>query len=60
MVDFKKFEKLSKTEYGIIRHLIVEEGLVNNSQIEPIIEQVTNMSCLSEIENYLEKRGVKL
>ena len=51
MIDFKKFEKLSKTEYaksnarlrlsGIIRNLIVGEGLVANSQIEQIIEQVT-------------------
>lgn len=41
MIDFKKFEKLSKTEYGAIRNLIVEEGLVENSQIEQIIEQVT-------------------
>ena len=41
MIDFKKFEKLSKTEYGIIRNLIVEEGLVDNFQIEQIIEQVT-------------------
>ena len=41
MIDFKKFEKLSKTEYGIIRNLIVEEGLVENSQVEQIIEQVT-------------------
>ncbi|MBM3240628.1 hypothetical protein FJZ31_30460 [Candidatus Poribacteria bacterium] len=41
MIDLKKFEKLSKTEYGIIRNLIVEEGLVENFQIEQIIEQVT-------------------
>jgi CMP-2-keto-3-deoxyoctulosonic acid synthetase len=41
MMDFKKFEKLSQTEYGTIRNLIVEEGLVANSQIEQIIEQVT-------------------
>jgi hypothetical protein len=41
MIDFKKFEKLSQTEYGTIRNLIVEEGLVANSQIEQIIEQVT-------------------
>jgi CMP-2-keto-3-deoxyoctulosonic acid synthetase len=41
MIDFKKFEKLSQTEYGIIRNLIVEEGLVENSQVEQIIEQVT-------------------
>ena len=39
--DLKKFEKLSKTEYGAIRNLIVEEGLVDNSQVEQIIEQVT-------------------
>ena len=36
MIDFKKFEKLSKTEYGVIRNLIVEEGLVDNSKIEQI------------------------
>ena len=41
MVDFKKFEKLSKTEYGVLRNLVVEEGLVDNSEIEQIIEQVT-------------------
>jgi len=41
MIDLKKFEKLSKTEYGAIRNLIVEEGLVDNSQVEQIIEQVT-------------------
>ena len=41
MINFKKFEKLSKTEYGAIRNLIVEEGLVENSQVEQIIEQVT-------------------
>ena len=41
MIDLKKCEKLSKTEYGIIRNLIVDEGLVENSQIEQIIEQVT-------------------
>ena len=41
MIAFKKFERLSKTEYGVIRNLIVEEGLVDNSQIEQIIEQVT-------------------
>jgi hypothetical protein len=41
MINFKKFEKLSKTEYGVIRNLIVEEGLVDNSKIEQIIEQVT-------------------
>ena len=41
MIDFKKFERLSQTEYGVIRNLIVEEGLVENSQIEQIIEQVT-------------------
>ena len=41
MIDFKKFEKLSKTEYGVLRNLIVEEGLVDNSKIEQIIEQVT-------------------
>ncbi len=50
MINFKKFERLSKTEYaksnarlrlsGVIRNLIVEEGLVENSQIEQIIEQV--------------------
>jgi len=32
---------LSKPGYGIIRNLVVEEGLVDNSQIEQIIEQVT-------------------
>jgi len=36
MMDFKKFEKLSQTEYGVIRNLMVEEGLVANSQIEQI------------------------
>ena len=41
MIDFKKFERLSKTEYGIIRDLLVEEGLVDNSQIEQIVERVT-------------------
>ena len=41
MIDFKRFERLSKTEYGIIRNLVVEEGLVDNSQIEQIIEQIT-------------------
>lgn len=41
MVDLKKFERLSKTEYGIIRNLIVEEGLVDNSRIEQIIERIT-------------------
>jgi hypothetical protein len=41
MIHIKKFEKLSQTEYGTIRNLIVEEGLVANSQIEQIIEQVT-------------------
>ena len=41
MIDFKKFEKLSQTEYRTIRNLIVEEGLVGNSHIEQIIEQVT-------------------
>lgn len=41
MINFKKFEKLSQTEYGTIRNLIIEEGLVANSQIEQIIEQVT-------------------
>ena len=41
MIDLKKFEKLSQTEYGTIRNLIVEEGLVENSQVEQIIEQVT-------------------
>ena len=41
MTDIKKFERLSKTEYGIIRNLVVEEGLVDNSEIECIIEQVT-------------------
>jgi len=41
MIDLKKFEKLSQTEYGVIRNLIVDEGLVANSQIEQIIEQVT-------------------
>jgi hypothetical protein len=41
MADLKKFEKLSQTEYGVIRNLIVSEGLVANSQIEQIIEQVT-------------------
>jgi CMP-2-keto-3-deoxyoctulosonic acid synthetase len=41
VTNLKKFEKLSQTNYGIIRNLIVEEGLVANSQIEQIIEQVT-------------------
>ena len=41
MTDIKKFERLSKTEYGIIRNLVIEEGLVDNSEIECIIEQVT-------------------
>jgi CMP-2-keto-3-deoxyoctulosonic acid synthetase len=41
MINCKKFERLSNTEYGVIRNLIVEEGLVENSQIEQIIEQVT-------------------
>jgi len=41
MINFKKFEKLSKTEYGVLRNLVVEEGLVDNSEIELIIEQVT-------------------
>jgi len=27
MTDFKKFEKLSQTEYGTIRNLIVEDWL---------------------------------
>ena len=40
-MELKKFEKLSQTEYGTIRNLIVDEGLVANSQIEQIIEQVT-------------------
>lgn len=40
-MDIKKFERLSKTEYGVIRHFVIEEGLVDNSQIEQIIEQVT-------------------
>ncbi len=39
-MELKKFEKLSQTEYGTIRNLIVDEGLVANSQIEQIIEQV--------------------
>ncbi|MBI1924090.1 hypothetical protein HYR99_07545 [Candidatus Poribacteria bacterium] len=39
-MNLKKFEKLSQTEYGTIRNLIVDEGLVANSQIEQIIEQV--------------------
>jgi len=41
MINFKKFERLSNTEYGVIRNLIVEEGLVENLKIEQIIEQVT-------------------
>jgi hypothetical protein len=41
MTDIKKFERLSKTEYGVLRNLVVEEGLVDNSKIEQIIEQVT-------------------
>ena len=41
MIDFKKFEKLSQTECGTIRNLIIEEGLIANFQIEQIIEQVT-------------------
>ena len=41
MMDFKKFEKLSKTEYGVLRYLAVDEGLVDNSEIEQIIEKVT-------------------
>jgi hypothetical protein len=41
MIDFKKFERLSKTDYGIIRRLVVEEGLIDNLKIEQIIEQVT-------------------
>jgi uncharacterized protein (UPF0332 family) len=41
MINCKKFERLSNAEYGVIRNLIVEEGLVENSKIEQIIEQVT-------------------
>ena len=51
MVNFKKFERLSKTEYaksnarlrlsGVLRNLVVEEGLVDNSKVEQIIEQIT-------------------
>jgi len=41
MIDFKKFERLSKVQYGIIRELIVEEGLVENREIEKIIERIT-------------------
>jgi len=41
MIDLKKFERLSKTEYGVIRNLVIEESLVDNSEIECIIEQVT-------------------
>lgn len=41
MIEFKKFERLSKKEYRVIRNLIVEEGLVDNSKIEQLISQIT-------------------
>lgn len=41
MTDIKKFERLSKTEYGVIRNLVIEEGFVENSKIEQIIFQIT-------------------
>ena len=40
-MNLKKFERLSNTQYGTIRHFVIDEGLVSNSQIESIIEQIT-------------------
>ncbi|RPJ74400.1 MAG: hypothetical protein EHM20_10650, partial [Alphaproteobacteria bacterium] len=41
MIDFKKFEKLSKAEYAVLRNLVVEEGLTEGYKIEQIIQEVT-------------------
>lgn len=41
MVDLKKYERLSGAAYRAIRELVVEEGLIDGSEIERIVEQVT-------------------